>query len=125
MAFWKPMQGLDPISQIHLSMPVLSTSIDSAPTRLKLVELLSNQTIQVPHVKKFGGRFFSSPSLQLPIWGILTGPCPCGLGQGSQAVGGAACIGDHGVAALVVLVVHTHDVHGHRVLKIRTFRCTG
>ena len=39
------------------------------------------------------------------------------LGQGSQAIGGAGRVGDHGVAALVVGVVHAHHVHGHRILR--------
>mmetsp|Transcript_26439 Transcript_26439/g.66932 ORF Transcript_26439/g.66932 Transcript_26439/m.66932 type:complete len:337 (+) Transcript_26439:417-1427(+) len=41
------------------------------------------------------------------------------LRQGRQAVRGAAGVGDHGVRGLVLLVVHTHDVDGHIVLRGR------
>mmetsp|Transcript_31786 Transcript_31786/g.101258 ORF Transcript_31786/g.101258 Transcript_31786/m.101258 type:complete len:417 (-) Transcript_31786:565-1815(-) len=39
------------------------------------------------------------------------------LGQRRQAVRGARGVGHHGVRRLVVLVVDTHNVHGHRVLR--------
>ena len=41
---------------------------------------------------------------------------PFGLGERRQAVGGARGVGDHGVGALVVRVVHAHHIHGHIIL---------